>query len=124
MRLPRQITFLPSKVNAYLGTSIDTAVMTDILRKMGWVALQEKDKVTVNVLAGGGDVHGHPDICEEIARIYGFNKIPTTTPDGNIVRGGQEYVQSIADSIKTVLTGAGFDEILSLSLVIPKSLIN
>lgn len=121
MQLPRQITFLPSKVNAYLGTDISSAVMTDILRRLEFeVTAHSDDKVTVNVPSWRGDVHGHPDICEEIARIYGFNKIPTTTPGGNILRGGQEYVQSIADSIKTILTGAGFDEILSLSFAHPQ----
>lgn len=122
MLLPRQITFLPAKVNAYLGTDIPTEIMVDILRRLEFGINSQTDpsKVTVNVPTWRGDVHGHPDICEEIARIYGFNKIPTTTPGGNILRGGQEYVQSIADSVKTILTGAGFDEILSLSFTHPQ----
>lgn len=124
MLLPRQITFLPSKVNAYLGTAIDKAVMIDILRRLGFEidAHSADDKVVVNVPTWRVDVHGHPDICEEIARVYGYNKIPTTTPGGNIVSGGQEPVQSIVDSIKTILTGAGFDEMISLSFTHPQIL--
>ena len=124
MLLPRQITFLPSKVNAYLGTNIDTTVILNILRSLefGIDTRSTDDKVIVNVPSWRGDVHGHADICEEVARIYGFDKIPTTTPGGKILRGGQEYVQSIVDSIKTILTGAGFDEVISLSFSHPQTL--
>jgi len=129
MSLPRQITFSPTKVNAYLGTKIDKIVMLTILRNLGFEVNNHSnmnevidDKVTVNVPTWRGDVHGHADICEEIARIYGFNNIPTTTPHGNIMGGGQGYTQSIVDSIKTTLTGIGFDEIISLSFSHPQTL--
>lgn len=124
MLLPRQISFLPEKVNAYLGTAIDKKVMLDILRNLGFEVDTRStgENVTVNVPTWRGDVHGHADICEEIARIYGFDNIPTTTPNGNIMGGGQEYVQSIVDSIKTILTGVGFDEIISLSFSHPQTL--
>jgi len=124
MLLPRQITFLPTKVNAYLGTDIDREMMLDILRSLEFKIDKHStnDKVIVNVPSWRGDVHGHADICEEVARIYGFDKIPTTTPGGRILRGGQEYVQSIVDSIKTILTGAGFDEVISLSFSHPQTL--
>ena len=126
LSLPRQITFKPSKVNAYLGTAIDKAVMVDILRSLEFQIDTHSagDTVTVNVPSWRGDVYGHPDICEEIARIYGFGNIPTTTPGGNILQGGQEYVQSITDRVKTILTGAGYDEIISLSFTHPQILDN
>ena len=124
MLLPRQISFYPEKVNSYLGTKIDKKEMLTILRSLEFEidSHSTEEQVVVNVPTWRGDVHGHPDICEEIARIYGYNKIPTTTPGGNILRGGQEYVQSIVDSIKTVLTGAGFDEVISLSFTHPQTL--
>jgi len=124
MLLPRQITFSPTKVNAYLGTDIDKTVMLDILRSLEFKidTRSSGDQVIVNVPSWRGDVHGHADICEEVARIYGFDKIPTTTPGGNILRGGQEYVQSIVDRVKTILTGVGFDEVISLSFTHPHTL--
>jgi len=124
MLLPRQIAFSPAKVNAYLGTAIDQGMMLSILRSLEFNidTHSTDDHVIVNVPSWRGDVHGHADICEEVARIYGFDKIPTTTPAGTIVRGGQEYVQSIVDRIKTILTGAGFDEVISLSFTHPQTL--
>lgn len=124
MQLPRQVSFIPQKVNAYLGTNIDKSVMLDILRRLEFVidTHSEGDNVIVNVPTWRGDVQYQPDICEEVARIYGYNNIPTTTPGGNILRGGQEQVQSIADSIKAILTGIGMDEIISLSFSHPRIL--
>jgi phenylalanyl-tRNA synthetase beta chain len=124
MLLPRQVSFIPQKVNAYLGTDIDKAVMLDILRRLEFAidTNSEGENIIVNVPTWRGDVQYQPDICEEIARIYGYNKIPTTTPGGNILRGGQEYAQSIVDSIKTTLSGAGLDEIISLSFTHPQVL--
>lgn len=124
MALPRQISFVPEKVNAYLGTNIEKNTMLTILTNLGFEIDTHStgEQVTVNVPTWRGDVYGHADICEEVARIYGFNNIPTTTPHGNIVRGGQEYVQSIVDSTKTILTGIGFDEVISLSFSHPQTL--
>jgi phenylalanyl-tRNA synthetase beta chain len=124
MLLPRQVSFMPQKVNAYLGTNLDKSVMLDILRRLEFAidTHSEGDNIIVNVPTWRGDVQYQPDICEEIARIYGYNNIPTTTPGGNILRGGQEHVQSIVDSIKTILTGIGLDEIISLSFSHPQIL--
>ncbi len=124
MVLPRQVSFIPQKVNAYLGTDISKSEMLEILRRLEFTidTNSDGDKIIVNVPTWRGDVQYQPDICEEIARIYGYNKIPTTTPGGNILRGGQEYTQSIVEVIKTVLTGAGLDEIISLSFTHPQVL--
>lgn len=124
MSLPRQVSFVPQKVNAYLGTDIDKTAMLDILRRLEFEidTNSNGDNVIVNVPTWRGDIQYQPDICEEIARIYGYNNIPTTTPGGNILRGGQEYVQSIVDRVKEILTGAGFDEIVSLSFTHPQTL--
>ncbi len=62
------------------------------------------------------------DICEEIARIYGYDKVPSTTPDGSMAQGKQSNTQNTIDKIKNLLTSSGFSEILSLSFFHPDSL--
>lgn len=121
MLLPKQVSFTPKAVNAYLGTDISKEEMLDILRKLEFAidSSSSEDKIVVNVPTWRGDVHGQADICEEIARIYGYNRIPSTLPKGEMLRGGQEYVQSIGDRIKTLLTGMGFNEIVSFSFTHP-----
>jgi len=124
MLLPQQVTFMPEKVNAYLGSDIDSKVMIDILKHLEFEidARSTNDTVIVNVPSWRNDVRGQHDICEEIARIYGYHNIPATLLDGNILRDGKENVVRIDDRIKNVLTGAGFDEIISLSFSHPQTL--
>lgn len=119
--LPRQISFTADKVNTYLGTNIAKSAMVEILKSLEFEVLAPAsgEKITVTVPTWRGDVTGQADICEEIARLYGYNKVPSTTPGGSMDRGGQSYVQSIADRVKNILSGAGFDEIVSFSFSHP-----
>ncbi len=119
--LPRQISFTADKVNAYLGTDITKSVMVEILKSLEFEVLAPAgvEMITVTVPSWRGDVTGQADICEEIARLYGYNKVPSTTPHGSMDGGGQSYVQSIADRVKNLLSGAGFDEIVSFSFTHP-----
>jgi phenylalanyl-tRNA synthetase beta chain len=120
--LPKQVIFQPEQINDYLGTAIAKPVMLDILRRLEFEIDSHNEKITVIVPTWRGDVTGPADISEEIARIYGYDKVPSTTPDGNMARGSQSYIQSIADKIKTILSGAGLDEVISFSFTHPSTL--
>ena len=60
------------------------------------------------------DVTLPEDLSEEVARIYGFDKIPATLPKGS-QQGRQSKVQNFTDKIKTVLTSLGMDEEISFA---------
>ncbi|MDF2570499.1 MAG: pheT, partial [Sporomusa sp.] len=80
------------------------------------------EKIIVTVPTWRGDVTLPADICEEIARVYGYNNVPSTTPAGSMAQGKQSNTQIIVDKIKTVLTGNGFSEIISFSFSHPAAL--
>nr|WP_092067105.1 phenylalanine--tRNA ligase subunit beta [Dendrosporobacter quercicolus]NSL49733.1 phenylalanine--tRNA ligase subunit beta [Dendrosporobacter quercicolus DSM 1736]SDL49232.1 phenylalanyl-tRNA synthetase beta subunit [Dendrosporobacter quercicolus] len=117
--LPRQVTFTPAQINRHLGTNVPAATMADILRRLEFEVETTKEKFTATVPTWRADVSCPADIAEEVARIYGFNHIPSTTPGGNMMSGGQSYEQTIGDKIKTILAGAGLDEIISFSFTHP-----
>ncbi|WP_371369601.1 Phenylalanine--tRNA ligase beta subunit [Sporomusa rhizae] len=121
MHLPKQVTFTPAQVNSYLGTDIPAKTMVEILKSLEFDVDAASEKITVTVPTWRGDVSLPADICEEIARIYGFNNIPATTPAGSMAQGKQSYGQSIIDKVKTVLTGNGFSEVISLSFSHPSA---
>ncbi len=119
MQLPKQVVFTPEQINNYLGTAIPAKTMIDILKRLEFVVEAGSEKITVTVPTWRGDVTMPADICEEIARVYGYDNIPATTPSGNMAQGKQSYTQITIDKIKNVLTGSGFSEILSLSFSHP-----
>ncbi len=60
------------------------------------------------------DVHLPEDLSEEVARIYGFDKIPSTLPKGN-QQGHQSPTQNFIDRVKKILSGFGLCEELSFA---------
>ncbi|HWR44591.1 phenylalanine--tRNA ligase subunit beta [Sporomusa sp.] len=121
MQLPKQVAFTPEQINKYLGTDIPGSTMKDILKRLGFDVDVLAEKITVTVPTWRGDVTLPADICEEIARIYGYNNVPSTTPAGSMAQGKQSYTQTIVDKIKAVLTGSGFLEIISFSFTHPEA---
>ncbi|WP_434133024.1 phenylalanine--tRNA ligase subunit beta [Sporomusa sphaeroides] len=119
MQLPKQIVFTPKQINSYLGTNIPANVIVDILKRLEFEVDAGPEKITVTVPTWRGDVTLPADICEEIARIYGYHNVPSTTPAGSMLQGKQNYSQNLVDKVKTVLTGSGFSEIISLSFSHP-----
>lgn len=120
--LPRQVVFTAKQINAFLGTEIPQATMVDILRRLDFELDVQGERITVTVPTWRSDVTGPADISEEVARIYGYNKVPTTTPSGRMTRGSQSYTQSIADRLKSSLAGIGFTETISFSFMHPNTL--
>ncbi|MDR3562672.1 MAG: phenylalanine--tRNA ligase subunit beta, partial [Negativicutes bacterium] len=119
VQLPKQVSFSAEWINGYLGIEVPQAKMVEILKKLEFTVEQQGEKVLVTVPTWRGDVTGPADISEEIARIHGYDNIPTTTPYGRVVRGGQRYVQTLGDHVRDILTGEGFSEINTFSFTHP-----
>ena len=64
------------------------------------------------------DVTLPEDLSEEVARIYGFDKIPATLPKSS-QQGGQSKLQNFIDSIKNILSSLGMNEEISFSFTHP-----
>jgi len=121
VQLPKQITFDPGRVNARTGLKVPQETMVDILRRLEFTVEPKPGQVTVTVPSWRGDVTGMADISEEIARIYGYDSIPTTFPCGEVVQGTQSYTDTIADLTKNSLCGIGFSEIITFSFIHPSA---
>jgi phenylalanyl-tRNA synthetase beta chain len=122
MVLPQQITFTADEINAHLGTDISKQEMINILKSLEFDVniAADTDKMVVTVPTWrANDVSRMADISEEIARIHGYDKISSTLPHGNTLRGRQSYLQTIADNVKDTLSSVGFDEIISYSFTHP-----
>ncbi|MBR2180138.1 MAG: phenylalanine--tRNA ligase subunit beta [Selenomonadaceae bacterium] len=113
------VEFTPEQINARLGTDIKPNIMADILTKLGFVVSNKGDVYTVKVPSWRNDVTLPEDISEEIARITGFDKVPSTLPIGETSQGHQSDMQNFVDKIKSVLTSLGMNEELSFSFTNP-----
>ena len=109
--------FTPSrKVNELLGTKIEEKEMQDILERLEIeVDVQSKPWV-VKVPSFRGDLELEHDVIEEIARHWGYERIPTTLPGGTTA-GGQTLELDICDEIRSRLVGAGLLEAITYSFI-------
>lgn len=114
---PNYVTFTAKQINDYLGTEISKQIMTDIISSVGFEIMKdEKDEVTVKVPSWRNDVSRMADISEEIARLYGYDKIESALPEGVSMQGGQSDKQTFIDRVKQSLSAQGLCETISFAL--------
>ncbi len=105
----------PTKINALLGTDIDTETMKNILIKLGFTVVGE----TVAVPSWRGDVEHYSDLAEEVARFYGYNEIPVKFTGAISTCGGFSPEQQCERRIGEICRGLGLDEIITYSFISP-----
>ncbi|MCH5185309.1 MAG: phenylalanine--tRNA ligase subunit beta [Oscillospiraceae bacterium] len=113
---PKNHDFRPDKINAFLGTDITTDEMSDILTRLEFKV--DTEKMTVTAPTFRPDIESEADIAEEIARIYGYDNIPTTNVSG-AARGKKTFVQLSRDKAMNILTSCGLNEIYTYTFTSP-----
>ena len=91
--------------------------MTGFLRALEFEV--DTDKMTIVAPTFRPDIEAEADIAEEIARFYGYDKIPVTVMSGNATRGRRSPVQIARDRINELLTAQGMNEICTYTFTSP-----
>lgn len=112
---PRVLTLDADWTNRFLGTNIPREDMVHTLTELGFGV--DGDKITVPSFRA--DVEHKADVAEEIARIYGYNKIPTTTAKGS-PEGSYTPYQKFERTVNQVMVAQGAYEVLTYSFISPK----
>jgi phenylalanyl-tRNA synthetase beta chain len=81
--------------------------------------VEVKEDLEITVPTFRDDVNVDVDLIEEIARLYGYDKIPTDLMDTTFTQGGKNYRQKIRDMVKTNMAAQGLYEVLTYSFVSP-----
>ncbi|WP_284139783.1 phenylalanine--tRNA ligase subunit beta [Virgibacillus sp. LDC-1] len=104
------------EVNKRLGTDMVAEEIRDILRRLRFDFKQEASHFTVHVPTRRGDITIFEDMLEEIARIYGYDRLPFTLPAGAAQAGALTERQRVKREVKRFLQGAGLMETITYSL--------
>ena len=110
------IKLRPERVNFVLGTEITPDRMRDILTRLGFVV---SDTFEVTVPTFRPDVSQEIDLVEEIARVYGFDNIPTTLPRGDIPIPGVDSKEDLRERVKLYLLQCGMMEAMNYAFYHP-----
>ncbi|KGX93412.1 phenylalanyl-tRNA synthase subunit beta [Pontibacillus halophilus JSM 076056 = DSM 19796] len=115
-RSEKSITITTSRMNHVLGSSMNDEDIATILRKLGFGFKQEGETFHVTIPTRRGDISIEEDMVEEIGRIYGYDNLPFTLPEGAANAGGLTKRQSLRRSIRRKLEGMGLSEVITYSL--------
>lgn len=107
-------------VNRSLGTHLDYAEIAAIFARLGMTIKGDETQFTVAVPRRRWDIRIPADLVEEIARIYGYDKLPTTLPKESGVAGELTLSQKIRRQVRQLAEGAGLTEIISYALTTPE----
>ena len=106
-----------AKINHVLGTSLTMERVTDIFDRLAFAyTVDDDDQLTVIAPARRWDISLAADLYEEIARIYGYDNLPSTLPTMTRNRGGLTPRQRFIRASRHDLEGMGLTQAISYSL--------
>ncbi len=112
-----------SRVNSVLGIDVPKTDIENILKRLNFGVNLDGDNLSITVPLYREDMEGYQDVAEEVIREYGYDKIiPTLLKTSAITQGGRNFEQNKSESLKNLLVGYGFNEMLSYSFVSEKEL--
>lgn len=111
----KTVDFNPEWINSFLGTDIAECEMIKYLNMLGFSV--ENGKVVSPSYRI--DIEFKADIAEEVARIYGYNNIPSTAFRG-VAEAEYTSEQKFIKSVKTGMAALGCFEIATFSFISPK----
>ena len=113
-----RIPFDAAKINHFLGTDIPAEDMRGYFKAIDLGFDEEKQEVVVPSFRQ--DLLSFADIAEEVARFYGYDKIPLTLPSGEATAGKLSYKLRIEQKARDIAEYCGFSQGMTYSFESPK----
>jgi phenylalanyl-tRNA synthetase beta chain len=106
------------RVNDLLGLALSSTEIADYLVNLGFeIRRSDRDSMVVVVPSHRVDVARDVDLIEEIARLYGYNRIPSTMPRIIPSAATPDALARLADEARGTMASLGYDEAMSYSFI-------
>lgn len=113
-----RIKFEPQRINDLLGTDVSEKDMLDIFQMLEIEYDEKTGELTAPTYRQ--DLLCCADIAEEVARFYGYDRIPTTLPTGESTAGKLSYKLRIEQKARDIAEYCGFSQGMNYSFESPK----
>ena len=117
-REPSRVKFEPEKINKLLGTNLTKEEMLGYLGRVELAYDEKTDEIVAPTFRQ--DIHCNADVAEEVARFYGYDKIPMTLPTGEATTGKLPFKLRIQEVARDIAEYCGFSEGMCYSFESPK----
>ncbi|AKG33987.1 phenylalanine--tRNA ligase subunit beta [Paenibacillus durus] len=117
----RVIKLSLDKLNRRLGTDLSMLEVKTLFARLHFSCGDvEQGMLEVSVPTRRGDISWDVDLFEEIARLYGYDNIPTTPIEGPTTPGGLTGPQVLRRALRKLLADGGYQEVLGYSFIQPE----
>lgn len=113
---PAVVSVTLERINHVLGTELEMAEVQEIMNRLQFESKVEGDAIIVTVPTRRGDITIEEDIVEEVARMYGYDHLPTTLPVTVATPGRLSDYQLKRRKVRRFLEGAGLAQTTTYSL--------
>ncbi len=111
------ITLTAARLRNVLGADIPAHTVTDILTALGLEEEERSDDWSVIPPSYRFDIAIEDDLVEEVARIYGYDRIPETTATANMPLGPVTETFVDLDQVADALVARDYQEVITYSFV-------
>lgn len=117
---PVQVRLRPARVNAVLGTDFTEDEIISAIETLKFEYVKTDDAYLVTAPLWRQDVSLEVDLIEEVARLLGFDRIPTSLPYGAMTEGKRTPRQRFLENVKNTLVGLGANEVINYGFISPR----
>ncbi len=115
--VPESVEVKVARINKILGIKLSKVEMIEILERLGIRTETGEDAFIVYPPANRRDIRRDSDVAEEIARIYGYDRIPTTIPRSPLFSGPLNKKALTTGKIRGAMRKTGFTEVINYSFM-------
>jgi phenylalanyl-tRNA synthetase beta chain len=117
----RTVLLRNHRVKELIGVSVADKFITSILTNLGFSLENQQQGIwRVKVPFFRVDIEREADLIEEVARFYGYDKIPSLVPPYNVLEYTYDAKKSLISKIRQILFHHGFDEAVNFSFADPE----
>lgn len=115
-----EVTITLHKINHSLGTSLSLKTVNQIFTDLGFDYTVTNEAYNVVIPPRRWDITIEADLLEEVARIFGYDNLPSTLPSGSSLAGQLSPAQKLEREIRGYVEGNGLTEAISYALTTPE----
>jgi phenylalanyl-tRNA synthetase beta chain len=109
-----------ARLAQYLGTGLPEAEVTAIFSRLGFAPKMTAEGWMIQPPSWRYDIAIEQDLIEEVARVYGYNRLPSRSIKASLDLTGMPETTLASDVLLNTLVGRGYREVISYSFISPE----
>ncbi len=114
---PLSFSISLKRINHLLGTDFALEEVMDVLQRLALQPCQDGDQIIVKIPSYRQDLNIEADIAEEVIRIIGYDRLPSTLPTMPATMGTLDARQQLRRHLRSSLVHNGYQEAITYTLV-------